>query len=82
MSNNDEEADKKLSELIDMLEAEEKANKNEGSSRQIIKEYHLRLRDFELPRQLILEFCIYLSGNETRLVIESQIKGYEKSRRV
>ncbi|CAD5217878.1 unnamed protein product [Bursaphelenchus xylophilus] len=38
----------------------------------------LNLGGFEVPRQLLLEFCSYIASQDAHLTIEAQIRGFEK----
>ncbi|KAI6190922.1 hypothetical protein M3Y97_00171300 [Aphelenchoides bicaudatus] len=61
--------DEKLQKLIESEEA--KIEENTAA--------RLHFEDFELPRQLILEFCIYMTSEGSRFAIESELKGYCRS---
>lgn len=61
-----------------------KSIKSGGTSnvQQTSKESRLHLSNFELPRQLILEFCIYMATEGSRLILENHLRGYCRSRQV
>lgn len=67
-----QQQDEKLQKLIETENA--KIDEVEGISAR------LHFGDFELPRQLILEFCVYMASERSRLVLESELGGYCRSR--
>jgi hypothetical protein len=60
--------DEKLQRLIE--------TENKKTQENVATVSRLHFADFELPRQLILEFCIYMTSEGSRLVIEGELKGY------